>query len=441
MTTFTELMKTIEKNLSDKPREGYITRKTDIKFQPTITYVYQILLTDEAKKQNKHLIEKLVMNLPNRSYQKYTDIEEIEDYDFSNNLVLEMLSRNKIFKKFSRPYLRYNGLTNKNELTKVEKSIEKKYCKLKKGYSQYLGFNMDYYDVLKYTFRGLHTNNFSNNEYKVDSFPRICDIKDGLERAIRYYYEKNLICDFALKNDILLNDVLKYYSDYMFITEKSNIIAIHEELPICGLDDDFISTLSESDLINRIEKIKIGSMFSDLEFIGSKIVNIDLNMNLPLEELIAYVTKIKEEYSKSKSPFEILKNKIEKIDNPKSLGLIPKDNQKRKKAYADAFYIYDLFETIYHYFHNIRKDIKKRYIEEREKEKKTKDKDSRKSNIANLTEDYENELENYNKEVLYDIIQELSKIEINKIKKLHKLLKEYIEDLKYKNIIFNKEYN
>ena len=54
-------------------------------------------------------------------------------------------------------------------------------------------------------------------------------------------------------------------------------------------------------------------------------------MNLPLEELIAYITKIKEEYSKSKSPFEILKNKIEKIDNPKSLGLIPKDNKKRKK--------------------------------------------------------------------------------------------------------------
>jgi hypothetical protein len=180
-------------------------------------------------------------------------------------------------------------------------------------------------------------------------------------------------------------------------------------------------------------------MFSDLEFIGSKIVNIDLNMNLPLEELIAYITKIKEEYSKSKSPFEILKNKIEKIDNPKSLGLIPKDNKKRKKAYADAFYIYDLFETIYHYFYNIRKDIKKRYLEEKEKEKKTKDKDSRKSNIANLTADYENELKNYNQDKIYDTINDISGIEINRVKKFHKLLKEYIEDLKYKNIIFNKE--
>jgi hypothetical protein len=127
METFTEIMKAVEKSLSEKQTEGYITRKTDIKLQPTISYVYQMTFTNEAKKQNKHLIENFVMNLPNRSYQKYTDIEEVKDYDFSNNLVLEMLSRNKIFKKFSRPYLKYNGLTNKNELTKVEKSIEKKY--------------------------------------------------------------------------------------------------------------------------------------------------------------------------------------------------------------------------------------------------------------------------------------------------------------------------
>lgn len=125
METFTDVMKVVEKSFSEKPTEEYITRKTDIKYQPTITYVYQRNVTADAKKQNKDLIENLIMNLPNRSYQKYIDIEEVEDYDFSNNLVLEMLSRNKIFKKFSRPFLRYNGLTNKNELTKVEKSIEK----------------------------------------------------------------------------------------------------------------------------------------------------------------------------------------------------------------------------------------------------------------------------------------------------------------------------
>ena len=144
METFTDVMKVVEKSFSEKPTEEYITRKTDIKYQPTITYVYQRNVTADAKKQNKHLIENFVMNLPNRSYQKYIDIEEVEDYDFSNNLVLEMLSRNKIFKKFSRPFLRYNGITNKNELTKVEKSIKKKYSKLKKMYRQNKRINIDY---------------------------------------------------------------------------------------------------------------------------------------------------------------------------------------------------------------------------------------------------------------------------------------------------------
>ena len=133
-----------------------------------------------------------------------------------------------------------------------------------------------------------------------------------------------------------------------------------------------------------------------------------------------------------------LKQEIENIENPKSLKLIPNDKIKKKKAYADAFYIYDLYENIYYYFHNMRKDIKKRYIEEKLEHKKITDKDERKSKIVVLTEDYENELKNYNQEKIYDIMVSVSEIKIDQIKKLHKLLKEYIEDLKYKNIIFNK---
>lgn len=100
-----------------------------------------------------------------------------------------------------------------------------------------------------------------------------------------------------------------------------------------------------------------------------------------------------------------------------------------------------MFESIYFYFENIRKDIKDKYKKEKNELKKIKDTDTRKSKIADLTEDYENEIENYNKEALYNTMHDVSGIEINKIKKLHKLLKEYIEELKYKNIIFNKEYN
>ena len=61
-------------------------------------------------------------------------------------------------------------------------------------------------------------------------------------------------------------------------------------------------------------------------------------------------------------------DKIENISNPKSLELIPKNNQKKKKAHADAFYIYDLFECIDKNFSKIRKDIKNEYIENKLRE-------------------------------------------------------------------------
>lgn len=425
--------KTSNSLLANRQEEQYIKRDINIKFKEQIYYIYKIIGSDSQE-------NKLILSLPNKDHQKYIDIEKCPDYDFSSNLVLEMLIRNKIFIKFSRPYLRYEKLKNKIELTELEKSIERKYCKLKKSYGQYLGLNMDHYSIIKFNFRGIYTNNFSINKYNVDSFPRLCDIKNGLERAIRYYYEKGSICKFPLvKNDILLDDVLKYYSDYRFLTQNS-ILEINEEIPISALDDDFIFSLSESDLINSVEKIKIGSIYNDLEFIGSKIVNINLNMNLPLEELIAYITKIKEEYSKSKNPLEILKKKIENINNPKSLKLINKNKEKRKKVYADAFYIYDAFKYIFYNFYKIKKDIQNKYKEDRKKIQEDKDigNDLKKNKIQELTFDYKIELKNYSQEAIYDIIHDVSKIEINKIKKLHKLLKEYIEDLKYKNIIFNK---
>ncbi|MDN5053954.1 hypothetical protein [Aliarcobacter butzleri] len=435
--TFKEKNKLFQNILFASPKEGTLVREIDNKFRHLITYVYKPFLSESNKIDSRNLL----MSIPNRSYQEYIDIENCPDYDFSSNLVLEMLIRNKIFIKFSRPYLRYEKLKNKIELTKVEKSIERKYCKLKKAYSQYLGLNMDHYNIIQFTFRGIYTKNFSFNKYNVDSFPRLCDIKDGLERAIKYYYEKDSICKISLeKNDILLDDVLKYYSNYRFLTQNE-MLEISEEIPISDLDDDFIFNLSESDLINNVEKIKIGSIYNDLEFIGSKIVNINLNMNLPLEELIAHITKIKEEYSKSKNPLEILKKKIENISNPKSLALIPKNNKKRKKTYADAFYIYDLFQCIDNYFYKMRKDIKNEYNEKklRIKADKSIDSERKKSEIKNITNDYKIELNYYNKDKIYDAINEITNIEVNKARKLHKLLKEYIEDLKYKNIISNKE--
>lgn len=435
--TFKEVNELLQKSLFNPSIGDTMVRKIDDKYRFTITYLYRPFKVEAMKFDSRNL----VMNIPNRFHQNYIDIEEVVDYDLTSNLVLEMLSRNKLFKKFLRPYLKYECLKNKIELTKIEKSIEKKYCKLKKAYSEYLSFNMDYYDNFCLKKRTLFSNHFSNHKYIVDSFPRLCDVNNGLKKAIEYYYKKESILPFPLNNhnEILLNKVLKDYHSYSFVLED-RIVNIDENLPISCLDKEFKETISERDLINRVEKIKIGSIFTDLEFIGLKIVNVDLNMNLPLEELIAYLTKIKNEYSKSKNILEIFNDKLQKINNPKSLAVVPKNIQKRKKTYADAFYIYDLFQCIDKYFYKMRKEIKNKYNKDKEEIKTDKSKSITIKNIERdkIKYDYKIQLNYYNKDVIYDVINEITGTEINKIRKLHKLLKEYIEDLKYKNIIFNK---
>jgi hypothetical protein len=65
----------------------------------------------------------------------------------------------------------------------------------------------------------------------------------------------------------------------------------------------------------------------------------NINLNLPKNELIAYISKIKDTYDKDnsivKTPLELLGEDLEKSDN--------KRTQKKSNAekYADWFYIYD----------------------------------------------------------------------------------------------------
>lgn len=74
----------------------------------------------------------------------------------------------------------------------------------------------------------------------------------------------------------------------------------------------------------------------------NKNVSLKLNLNLPKNELIAYISKIKDDFDKDnsiiKTPLELLGETLEKSDN--------KRTPKKPKAfvYADWFYIYDYWK-------------------------------------------------------------------------------------------------
>jgi hypothetical protein len=98
-------------------------------------------------------------------------------------------------------------------------------------------------------------------------------------------------------------------------------------------------------LYNRKREIKseITTNFKrELKINNTPSIKIELNPNLSKEELIAYISKIKDEYDKDnsiiKTPLELLGETLEKSDNRKT----PK--KPKASVYADWFYIYDYWK-------------------------------------------------------------------------------------------------
>jgi len=98
--------------------------------------------------------------------------------------------------------------------------------------------------------------------------------------------------------------------------------------------------------LKRNQIIKIHSYFSrpklKLPLITTSKIN--MNLSLPKDELISYISEIKDEYDKDnsiiKTPLELLGEDLKKSDN--------KHTQKKPKAtkWADWFYVYDCYQIL-----------------------------------------------------------------------------------------------
>ena len=102
---------------------------------------------------------------------------------------------------------------------------------------------------------------------------------------------------------------------------------------------------SKKEILNKLinpPKLNIKHSRPKIKINETSLFSIDLNLNLPKEELIAYISKIKDEYDKNnsiiKTPLELLGETLEKSDNKK----IPK--KPKASVYADWFYIYDYWK-------------------------------------------------------------------------------------------------
>jgi hypothetical protein len=401
---------------------------------------YELKLTEY---EDKYKIE-----LPDRYSFSYLMIESFNDYEYTNNIAYEMVRRNEEFKT----------------LTKMPFS-ERTDDYMKKILDLGLPTNIISFPEETYPFivekkkRFFHESWFSHT---------IDDVKNGLEKLIIYYYEKDKIFTLSneantnnLKNYIKINylpieEILKnptnYYipcsfTDFIRRADTNNKIRmqkIENGIPLRILEEIFLNRLKPSDIKFKLTELMPYYSKPKLSFPQSTIVTIPINLNLEPDEIISYVLKAKEEYSqkdlKIKHPLELIGNEFKlskKLDSEKEL---PKEKGKRKKAIADAFYVYDLFKILTYYFKEKTQEIKNKRNNEITEIRKSlrylkKEKKDRLEEYKNM---YKDNINLYSKSQLKNIIADITNLSVHKVERYLKYMKECIENKKYKELITGK---
>lgn len=267
------------------------------------------------------------------------------------------------------------------------------------------------------------------------------DIKDGLNKLIEFYIYKNLIynqnmqqingsineilknpsnyyipCvnrrveDISIKlhkqNDIMLNNdfinnlelnglksiINNKGSNTLKHVENIYLIQISEYITLDLLDDSFLKTLEYEDLKNIYINTEPKFSRPRLMFDEARLINIPINLNLSKEDLLHYISQIKDEYDRDKNIVKTFDEYFFNLPLESDLTEIPENikfaNQKRssedkkilpvkrdefKKRISYAFYIYDIFKIFIPYVKKKRIDNTKKINDEIKQKRTTKD--------------------------------------------------------------------
>lgn len=312
------------------------------------------------------------------------------------------------------------------------------------------------------------------------------DLHGGLGMLITFYINRNAIkqCknDGNSKNNITFIDVCRNITNYCIpcvedtsMDNKLIFKPINKNMPLKMLDSTFLSILEISDLkTNSIETIPIFSR-PQLFFASERIIKLPINLNLSKDELVSYISQIKDEYDDNKN---IVKNQIESlfdsvlksdtVQMPNSLKKFPTEREKFKKSFALAFYVYDMYEFFYPLFEkkriNLSKAMNSEIMEKKEFYKNYTDRTNMNNSIKEIEEKYKDMLGDYAENALITYISEYANISEDKFTYFIATMKEFIQGIntndendkskrkqntkkfehpepKYKNIIIGNSFN
>lgn len=246
--------------------------------------------------------------LPQRDDLIYKEIEEIEDYELTNCIAYEMAIRNK-------EAARKLSILKRIETLKY-KIIEKIRARTNNYYSSYKKYPIIFKDIIEEVLISRLKKEFGINY----NYSEIEENPVGF-KVVQY---TQLYSEAMMSELISLDKRFRHKTKANFITKQGYII---------------------EQIYNRKREIKseISSNFKRKLTLKNELnIKIDLPLNIPKEELIAYISKIKDDFDKDnsiiKTPLELLGETLEKSYNKKT--------PKKPKAfvYADWFYIYDYWK-------------------------------------------------------------------------------------------------
>lgn len=269
----------------------------------------------------------------------------------------------------------------------------------------------------------------------------------------KYKYERKVTLRRILKNK------KKYYipcllqkEENTFSNKSITLSEIHSFLPLINLEKDFLSEIK--DLIPYDRNVKITTSYSrpKLRFEDSRVIDISLNIDLPLEEIISYISKIKKDYNE-KHHFRNTKELLNKIYREDTI----EHTIDLKKNIEDAFFCYDYFTKRKDYISQENREIKEKnennidlceLKSELELIENTDYVDNKTKKINKLKEEIKkltiNSLQiNINKDSKNYIFNEnnfkISGINPHTAYKYYRLIAPYINELRYKDLIIGKK--
>lgn len=347
------------------------------------------------------------IKLPRRSDNIYKEIENFEDYEYTNCIAYEMAIRND------------EVISLKNLLIETQFEYQVKDKEVE-------GFTKEFFDLFDYYNKKEKSILKKLEEFGLDKLsllPIKFVFKDCIEtKKKQNQKEITTILEYEYPKNTMFGDSMlkKASSDYDFVQYALRTGQLE--------DENQIKSNFKSRFIRPVLK------FRHNEF------NLKINPNLPLEELKAYIERIKLEYDSDnsiiKSPLELLREDLDKAEGMKSKAL-PKDRDKRKKAIANAFYIYDVWKILEPYYEDETTLLKIKQEEEIKiiKQNKNYDKYERKSLIDDIKVNYSDKINQYTKVSLKTEIASQLNTSIDTVNRLHSFMIKCIDNLKYKELI------